>query len=101
MADSPAFSWLCQELERATCLDRLEARGTVRLALKGAGLEAAAVLPDQIKVVIERLLPGELAARGVEDAAEVCDRLAAEVERVDGGDLAEAPDEVFRRLGSR
>lgn len=101
MADSPAFSWLCQELERATCLDRLEARGTVRLALKGAGLEAAAVLPDQIKVVIERLLPGELAARGVENAVEVCDRLAAGVERVDGGDLAEAPDEVFRRLGSR
>jgi hypothetical protein len=36
MADSKAFTTLCEELERASSLDRLEARGTVRLALKQA-----------------------------------------------------------------
>ena len=65
MADSPAFDWTCTELENETDLDRLEARGTVRIALKSSGLEAGTVLPDQMRVVIEKVLPTELGARGV------------------------------------
>jgi len=34
MADSAAFGWVCEQLQRATHLSELEARGTVRLALK-------------------------------------------------------------------
>ena len=99
MANSPVFDWVCEELERSTRLDRLEARGTVRLALKDAGLEAGVVQPDQMKVVIERLLPRELEGRGVEGAAAVCEQLAMRVEGVDAGTSEESPDEVFRRLG--
>ena len=99
MADSPAFDWICQELESQTDLDRLEARGTVRIALKSSGLEASSVLPDQMRVVIERILPGELNARGVETAEALCSRLADRVSSVASGDVADSPDEVFRRLG--
>jgi len=100
VADSPAFAWLCHELEAATPLDRLESRGTVRIALKNAGLEAGTVRPDQLRVVIERLLPEELRVRGVEGGEALCARWAGEVEGVvcDGG--PQAPDEVFQRIGS-
>jgi hypothetical protein len=100
MADSAAFEWICNELEQATSLDRLEARGTVRLALKGAGLEARSVTPDQMKVVVEKVLPKELETRGIEDSALVCTRLlpglGSVVAEPSAGDM---PDEVFRRLG--
>jgi hypothetical protein len=99
VADSPAFDWTCQELEKETDLDRLEARGTVRISLKNSGLEACSVLPDQMKVVIERVLPGELLARGVETAAELCERMSTRVMAIEVGGVAESPDEVFRRLG--
>ena len=99
MADSAAFDWTCQALEASTPLDRLESRGTVRIALKSAGLDAASVLPSQMRVVLEKLMPGELSARGVEDAEAICVRLAQQVGSVDSGRVAESPDEVFRRLG--
>lgn len=99
LADSPAFDWTCQELEKETDFDRLEARGTVRIALKSSGLEAGSVLPDQMRVVIEKVLPGELTARGVADADGLCARMATRVTSIDSGNAAESPDEVFRRLG--
>ena len=102
MADSAVFDWVCGELEQRSSLDRLEARGTIRLALKQAGLDAGSVTPDQIKVVLEKLLPEELRARGVADESESVRSLASGTERFDAGDaraIADSPDEVFRRLG--
>jgi hypothetical protein len=99
VADSPAFDWTCEELERKTDLDRLESRGTVRIALKRSGFDVTRILPSQMRVVIERMLPGELEARGVEDADGVCTQLAERVELVDAGPVDESPDDVFRRLG--
>lgn len=57
MATSTAFEWLCERIEAETALDRLEARGTVRIALKEDGLEAVSVTPGQIAVVLSRVLP--------------------------------------------
>ena len=100
MADSPAFAWVCSELENRTSLDRLEARGTVRLALKQAGLESRSVTAEQVRVVIEKVLPAELRSRGVEGDASVCEALAAGVLAVQPTNTQhESPDEVFRRLG--
>ena len=99
MADAPAFDWVCSELEQRTPLDRLEARGTVRLALKEAGLDGRSVTAEQMKVVLEKLMPGELEARGVEDAGSLCLTLASGVASLEGGDAAaESPEDVFRRL---
>jgi hypothetical protein len=99
MADAAAFDWVCTELEAKTSLDRLEARGTVRIALKEAGLDSRSLTADQMKVVLEKVLPKELASRGVEDASGVCSSLAAGIATLgDGGSAVETPEEVFRRL---
>jgi hypothetical protein len=100
MADSPAFDWICKELESVTSLDRLESRGTIRLALRSAGLDADSVLPDQMRVVIEKLLPRELSIRGVANAETLCVRLGREVVRIESDPEVDSPDEVFRRFGS-
>jgi hypothetical protein len=101
VAESPTFDWICSELERRTDLDRLEARGTIRLALKEAGLQARSVTPEQMKVVLERMLPGELATRGVDDAESLCTALLPDLQAIasDPGGGPEAPEDVFRRLG--
>jgi len=60
VSQSRAFDHACETLERKTKLSRLEARGTVRLALKAAGLDAGRVTARQMGVVFERIMPGEL-----------------------------------------
>lgn len=99
MADSAAFKWTCEELERLSDFDRLEARGTVRIALKASGLDARGVTPDQMRVVIEKLLPVELNARGIAQTDAICARLATGLGTIDAGPMADSPDEIFRRLG--
>jgi hypothetical protein len=71
MADS-IFDFVAGELERRTDLARLEARGTVRLALKEAGLDARGVTREQMLVTLEKILPGEIRTRGVEQPDPVC-----------------------------
>jgi len=99
MADSAAFELACETLALDTSLDRLTARGTVRLALKAAGLEARHVAPDQMAVVVANLLPKELAARGVEDGDRVCAAVGAKLTRLRTDEAAETPEAVFARLG--
>lgn len=99
MPDSPAFEMVCTEIERSTELDRLEARGTVRLALKEAGLEARSVTPEQLQVVVDKILPRELGARGVHDGEAVCASLREGLGQISGGAAPESPDAIFRRLG--
>ena len=101
MGESTVFEWLSAALESQTTLSRLEARGTVRLVLKGAGLEPATVRSHQMQVVLERMLPGALKRRGLEGAEALCQQLAAELR--ERGPLmpdaeTETPYEVFERL---
>lgn len=99
MADSSAFTTLCEELESSSTLDRLEARGTVRLALKQAGLEASQVTASQLVVVVEKILPGELRTRGIDDADSVCNQLGSVLKAMPDEDGGESPEAVFKRLG--
>jgi hypothetical protein len=102
MADSAAFAWVCEQLERATALSAIEARGTVRLALKQAGLDSRAVTGAEMAVLLTKVMPLELQQRAVENAARLCEELAT---RIKGEHLAEAATDaksveaVFRRLG--
>ena len=100
MADAPAFDWVCSELEQRTSLDRLEARGTVRLALKEAGLDSRTLSAEQMRVVLEKVMPKELEARGVKDATNVCRSLVPGLQKLaaSAGSGPETPEEVFRRL---
>ncbi len=99
MADSKAFTTLCEQLESSSTLDRLEARGTVRLALKQAGLEAGQVTASQLVVVVQKVLPNELRTRGVDDADSVCQQLATLLKSIPDELAGESPEAVFKRLG--
>jgi len=100
MADSAAFEAACTCLEQSGALDRLAARGTVRLALKQAGLDAKTVSARELAVAVERLLPAELTSRGVGDPAALCQRIAKALEGVESGaGRGDSPEQVFARLG--
>lgn len=101
MANESTFDFLCDELERSSSLDRLEARGTVRIAIKQAGLDPHTATPQELAVVVEKVLPGELLTRGIENADSLCSALAKQVgAREDDGER-ETPEAIFARLGSR
>jgi hypothetical protein len=99
MPDAPPFELACEVLEHDTSLDRLEARGTVRLALKAAGLDARNVTPEQMAVVVANLLPRELESRGVQNGDGVCAALREKLSRLDASPGGETPEAVFARLG--
>jgi hypothetical protein len=99
VAESAAFEAACTSIEQSGALDRLAARGTIRLALKQAGLEPRTVTPAQLRVVIEKVLPGELGSRGIAAPAELCARVAKSLESVDAGARGDTPETIFARLG--
>ena len=98
MHGSPAFAWACAEIERVTTLSELVARGTVRLALKQAGLEAQTVSGKEMAIVLREVLPQELSNRAVADSKRLCNELAARIlsRNFEGSD---AVADVFHRLG--
>jgi hypothetical protein len=100
MAEASAFDRVCGEIERATALSQLEARGTVRLALKQAGFDARSVAPHELAVVVRKLLPRELELRGIAGGGALCERIAAGLSADAPEARRETPEDVFRRLGS-
>jgi hypothetical protein len=94
------FDFVCAEIEGATSLNELEARGTVRLALKAAGIDARGASAQQLKVILDKLIPGELKKRGCEDAERICQEIAGRLagQRFDAA-AGDSPEAVFARLG--
>ena len=100
MAD--IFDFAADKLEQATDFDKLEARGTMRLSLKLAGLDAKSVSAAQLTVVVEKVLPNELESRGIENPASICDGLKNALKSFDGeagGGNDSSPEAVFKRIG--
>ena len=91
--------FVCEKIEALSPLTRLEARGTVRLALKQAGFGAANVTAEQMRVVVERVLAEELRTRGVDDAEAICQTLVAGLTKLEGGAGGDSPEAIFARLG--
>lgn len=96
------FDCAAQKLESLTDLDRLEARGTTRLALKEAGLEPRSLTLSQLEAVFEKVMPQQLELRAVDDSRAVCSAVIKEV-RLAGisaeASAAVSSDEIFGRLG--
>jgi hypothetical protein len=84
MANPTTFDWMAEQLEQLSSLNRLEARGTIRLALKQAGLVA-----------------GELTSRGIDDAEALCEKLAGDLDAAghEAGAGGDRPEDIFQRLG--
>jgi hypothetical protein len=98
MSETRSFTMVCEKLESRTQLDRLEARGTIRLALKEAGLDPAAVTPREMSVVLEKILPAELRTRGIASPEAICRELAASLSTLSREEGGETPDRIFARL---
>ena len=99
LTNSQSFEFVCDELESRSALDRLAARGTVRIALKLAGLKASTVTAEQMRVVLERVIPKELTARGIENGDALSSALASGLDQVETAISTEDPEAVFKRLG--
>ena len=99
MAETRPFTHVCETLEARTGLGRLEVRGTVRLALKKAGLDAASVTLREMAVLVDKVLPAELRARGVDAPETVCSELRSSLSSLPQDRAArETPESVFDRL---
>lgn len=101
MARNPVFEFVCEQLENETALDRLEARGTVRLTLKSAGFDPSGIVASDMAAVLSRLLPKELASRGVDRSAELCGGIVRSLGAMPDERAVDSPEAVFERLGSR
>jgi hypothetical protein len=95
------FDLAAQKLEQHTGFSQLEARGTLRIALKAAGLDPRSLTLDELRVVFEKLMPGELEQRGVSDTASACKAVMRNLENapIAATDSSSSnPDDIFRRL---
>ena len=95
------FEMVAKELERRTDLSKLEARGTVRLALKEAGLEGRSVTVEQMIVMLRKVMPDEMRSRGVERPEQICEAIITALKSSGAASSrpkAESPEAIFRRL---
>ncbi len=95
------FEFVASELQKRSGLENLEARGTLRLALKSSGLTAREVTPVQMTVVLSQVMPRELKMRGIENPEAVCEELSQAVKGMkaeEGESAGASPEDVFRRL---
>lgn len=102
MSEGPLFEWLSNQLEQATAMSRLAARGTVRLLLKDVGLTPDTLSRDHLAhLVTPGALGKALRSRGVEDADQICRDLATRIDDRDrqGREKTESPEDIFKRLG--
>ena len=98
MKDSAAFETACARLEDGGALDRLVARGTIRIVLKAAGLQPKTVTGRELAVAVERLLPAELSARGVREPEPLCASIAEALVAVENRAEDDTPEAIFARL---
>jgi len=97
------FDLASERLEHHTRFSKIESRGTLRIALKSAGLEPKSLSLDELRVVFDKVMLAELEARGVRKAAAVCSSVMsdlAESTHAEDASRAENVDDVFRRLSS-
>jgi hypothetical protein len=96
---SDLFTTVADRLCELSDLDRLEARGTIRLAFKKAGLDVMSFGLDELEAVFSKIMPGELEARGCTDAVATCDAIMESLAGDVPESAAESTDEIMRRLG--
>lgn len=99
---SPAFEFVCDRLEVVANVSRIEARGTIRLALREVGKNPAYVSPQDMKAIVAKVLPRMLQSRGVKDALQICDEIFKQLNqaKLASGATHLDPAEIFARLGS-
>jgi hypothetical protein len=97
------FEWACALLENNTTMNRLQARGTLRLVLGSAGLDIGTLTGKQMRVVAGRMLGEELRKRAIVNVDQLCAALMVIPPEVESapGPLHPTPEDVFKRLGRK
>jgi hypothetical protein len=99
--DATLFDLAAEQLEQHAGFDRLEARGTLRIALKAAGLKPNNLTGAQLQVVFEKVMPEELKSHGVSDMQDVCAAVLADLGSAGAAHASTTnPDEIFGRLAN-
>ncbi len=98
MASSAIFEALAETLEQVSSLDRLEARGTLRLALREAGLRPDSLTAEQVRAVLQHILPSQLKQRGIDETEQICGTLTGVVAAT--ASAARSAEDLFRRVDS-
>lgn len=99
MADSLVFESTCELFEAETGLDRIVARGTIRIALKEFGLDPRTVTSEQMEAILLKVLPERLSRLGVEALDGLCERVADGVKALPApGRETDSLDAVFDRI---
>ncbi len=94
------FDHVADQIIKHTSLAKLEARGTLRIAVREAGLDARSITAGEMAVVLQRVMPKEFDARGIEDASGICEQIVASLADGDFEEASgESPEAVFARLG--
>ena len=99
MAETTAFETASACLEQSSSLTSIEARGTIRLALKAAGFDAKTATARALTAVVERVLPAELRSRRIADPDTICAKIALALEGIAGEPATDTAEAVFARLG--
>ena len=100
MSDRSVFDLVSDKIEEHTSLNRLESRGTLRIALKDAGFDAKSVSSNQLVVVVQKLLPQHFQERGILDPESVCRMIAGCLSGASSLESPDSPEAIFSRLGS-
>ena len=93
------FDIAAQLLEKKSDLNHLAARGTLRLALKAAGLDPRDFTFRQLQVVFDKVMPGELEQKGIADAVDVGASVMKALSKRVTLDTETSADEILGRLG--
>lgn len=103
MSESAVFRAVAEALEAGTGWSRIEARGTVRIALKAGGLAPDSVTRSEMTAVLDRLMRDELEARGVGDVDALLGALSKALAETADGNATGSADagDSFRRLWDR
>jgi len=97
--DTDPFTIVSDRLCELSSLDRLEARGTIRLGLKKAGVDVGCFGLDDLEAVFAKIMPEELAARGCTDPRAICDGILKSLDGQVPQTATGSRDEIMRRLG--
>jgi len=97
--DSDLFTIVADRLCQLSELDRLQSRGTVRIAFKNAGVDVKSFGLNDLGAVLEKIMPGLLEKRGCADAGAICDAIMKSLEGYVPETVTGSRDEIIRRLG--
>jgi hypothetical protein len=98
--DVDLFTIVSDRLCERSDLDRLESRGTVRIAFKRAGVDVKRFGLVDLEAVFAKIMPEELELRGCVDPGPTCDAIVRSLEGEAPRTVSGSSDEIIRRLGS-